>query len=192
VLSVVVPTIEGREDSYLRCVNAYHDSLDDGDYEIVRIVGAANWPTACNRGARRAIGDVLHFTSDDLEPLPGWHVDALALLAQADELPAPRVMNYTADGVWDNACDGPDGALTHFTRIPIMRRDQYDRIGPWPEIDYGADVWLSEKGRVVGIQTRMVHSYSFIHHWNQVGRLDDPGRLAEAARALEQHRAALA
>ena len=41
------------------------------------------------------------------------------------------------------------------------RRDQYERIGAWPELNYVADVWLSEKARSLGIPTRKVDAYTF-------------------------------
>ena len=62
----------------------------------------------------------------------------------------------------------------------MMSRDQYDLVGPWPRIAYYADVWLSEVARMHGIETRMVYSYQFVHHWSQVGRLDDDKTLAWA------------
>jgi hypothetical protein len=190
VLSIIIPTVVGREASLKRCRDAYVET-GPRDAEYVIVGGQPNWPAACNEGFRLAQGDRLHFTADDLEPLPGWWQEALAWLDSHDELPAPKVFNYTAQGEWDNAVDGPDKAVPHFTRIPLMTRSQYERIGPWPEIDYGADVWLSEKGRTLGIETRMIHSYAFVHHWEQVGRIDTPERLAVSARQLDELRAAL-
>ncbi len=187
MLSVIIPTITGREESYGRCLLAYVQTLPEGS-EIVTVRDKENWPTACNEGYRRAKGDVLHFTADDLEPLPGWWEQALPWLDEHDELPAPKVFNHSPDGEWDNAVDGSDGAIPHFTRIPLMTRDQYERIGPWPEIPYASDVWLSERGRTLGIETRMFHSYAFVHHWSQVGRIDSPGHLAHSDHVLNQLR----
>jgi len=185
-LGIVIPTIAGREDSLKRCMDSY--KATSPTETIVTVVhDMANWPTACNEGARRLFQsdvDTIHFTADDLEALPGWHEEAVPWLEAHQELPAPVVMNHSADGVWDNAVDGADRALTHFTRIPLMTRDQWELIGPWPEIDYGADVWLSVVARTYGIQTRMIHSYRFVHHWNQVGRLDSPERLKASHDAL--------
>jgi hypothetical protein len=190
VLSIVIPTISGREPSLKRCRDSYLADMPP-DTEFIVVQNSANWPAACNKGFRLATGDRLHFTADDLEALPGWWHEALPWLDEHDELPAPKVLNFSADGEWDNAVDGPDGGIPHFTRIPLMTRSQYERIGPWPEIDYGADVWLSEKGRTLGIETRMFHSYAFVHHWHQVGRIDSPERLARSASQLDELRAAL-
>ena len=189
MISIVLPTITGREESLERAYEGYKRTLIGEPYEIIIITDAPNWPAACNNGYAKSKGEVVHFTADDLEPLPGWHLEALLHLSVHDELPAPRVMNYRADGEFANESDGPDGARTDFTRIPIMTRDQWERIGPWPEMFYYADVWVSEKGRTLGIETRMIHSYAFIHHWCQIGRVDSRENLVESQRIMDSLRA---
>jgi len=185
-LSVVIPTFLGREETYARALASYTSTLDGTSYEIITVKDKPNWPAACNEGYRQAKGDVILFTSHDLEALPGWHIGPLLHLSVHDELPAPRVYNFLAppDGEWDNTEDGADGAIPEFTRIPIMRRDQYERIGEWPEIPYYADIWVSDKGRRVGIETRMVHGYDFIHHWCGIGRLDSRANFDASGQAL--------
>lgn len=186
MISIIVPTIQGREQSLERTLDAYRDTLTLANiYEFVVIRNASSWSSGCNQGARQALGEILHFTADDLEPLPGWWQTAVEWLNEFDELPAPRVFNHSPDGEHDNVGDGPDGALTLFTRIPIMRRDQYDRIGEWPDVDYASDVWLSEKARQVGINTRLLYGYAFVHHWSQIGRTDTPQQLDRAQMFLQ-------
>ena len=188
MISVVIPTITGREESLARTIAAYRDTLDR--LEIIVVQDEPSWPRACNVGYERSEGDILHFTADDLEPLPGWWQETLERLKEYDELPAAKVLNHSPDGPWDNHMDGDDGALTHFTRVPIMTRNQYERIGPWPEqLNYAADVWVSERARTLGIETRMCHSYAFVHHWSQIGRIDSPEVLAGADYELNRLRA---
>ena len=159
-------------------------------YELVIVENEANWPSACNEGYRRAKGDILHFSSDDLEALPGWHTEVLPALADEDALPAAVVYDWALppEGTLSNGKDGPDGAFVHFTRVPLLTRDQYERIGPWPEIDYYADIWLSEKARTLGMRTRIYYSYAFVHYWHQTGRLDSKVNLDEAGFALNRLR----
>ena len=188
MISIVVPTLTGREKTLKRCLAAYKKT-SPASVEIIVIRDKPSWPTACNLGAKQATGDILHFTADDLEPLPGWHREAVKWLKDHDELPAPKVFNYKADGVWDNEIDGPDKAIPQFTRIPLMTRGQYDRIGAWPQFNYVADIWLSAKARTLGIETRMIHSYAFVHHWESVGRVDSPEELVKASNRLKMLRA---
>lgn len=187
-LSIVVPTISGREESLARAIASYEDTLAGVPHEIIIVKDESTWPRACNVGYERSMGEVVHFTADDLEALPGWHVEPLLLLSVEDVLPAPLVWNYRHEGEPSNVEDGPDGAKTHFTRIPMMRRDQYERIGPWPEIIYYADLWVSEKGRSLGIETKMVHSYAFVHHWSQIGRVDSRRNLDQSGIDLNRLR----
>lgn len=187
MISIVIPTIQGRDETLKRCIDAYR-KLSPESTEIIVIHDQPSWPSACNLGALEATGDILHFTADDLEPLPGWHLEAVEWITDHNELPAPKVFNFSADGVWDNEIDGPDKAIPIYTRIPLMSRDQYDRIGLWPEYNYVADIWLSEKARTLGIETRMIHSYAFVHHWSQVGRVDQPGSMEVAERHLRDLR----
>jgi hypothetical protein len=186
-LSVVIPTISGREEHLARCISAYQATSPDA--ELVVVEDENSWPAACNEGYRQSKGDIVHFTADDLEPLPSWWQEVTAALETEDILPAAKVLN--ADGSWDNEGDGPDGGHPHFTRVPIMRRDQWERIGEWPEFNYVADVWVSEKGRTLGIETRMFYSYAFVHHWAQVGRRDGPQDMADAGNKLAELRAAM-
>lgn len=72
----------------------------------------------------------------------------------------------------------------------MMSVDQWNRIGPWPEqLDYCADVWVSERARTIGIETRMLHSYAFVHHWSQIGRIDTPEVIANAEHQMNLLRA---
>jgi glycosyltransferase involved in cell wall biosynthesis len=174
-VSVVVPTISGREVSLARTLASYEETLRDVDHEIIIIKDQPTWPAACNRGYEKSSGDVIHWTADDLEAMEGWHVRVLKFLAAKDELPAPRVYNFLPppEGEWANSEDGGDRAIPEFTRIPIMRRDQAERIGLWPEdLIYYADLWVTDKGRALGIETRMCHGYDFVHHWSGIGRVD--------------------
>lgn len=190
-LSVVIPTISGREESYERCLSSYRRHTADIEWEAITLKDKPNWPVACNEGFSLAKGEIVHFTADDLEVVPGWHEDAVALLRSADELPAGYVWNHSLFGDPDNVADGSSGQKTWFTRTPIMRRDQWERIGAWPNLDFYADVWLSERARKIGIETRLVGGYRFIHHWHQTGRIsNDQERVDRAYEQLEQLRRA--
>ncbi len=183
MLSIVVPTISGREESLARTLRSYQETLSGVDHELVVVKDETSWPRACNVGYRRSTGDTIHWTADDLEAVPGWYDDVPALLAQG-ELPAPVVFDYEVGGNFCNAEDGPDGALTWFTRVPVCSRAQADKIGLWPELTYYADVWFSEKARSVGIETRMLYSYAFVHHWSQIGRVDSQRNLDQSWRQM--------
>lgn len=174
VISIIVPTISGREESLARTLTAW-EKYTKVRNEIIIVQDYPTWPAACNFGAAQAEGDIIVWGADDLEPIKGWHSDLRRWFKERDELPAPRLHNYSKLApVW-NVEDGPDGAVPLFTRVPVMSRSQMERIGPWPEqLIYYADYWVSEKGRSLGIETRNLWSYAFVHHWCQIGRVDSP------------------
>ena len=171
-ISVIMPTISGREDSLARMVAAYRERTPY-DLEIINPKDHPSWPVACNAGQLLATGDILHFGSDDLEPLEGWAEPMLACLADG-YLPAPQLWDFA----WSEAMpvnqsdDGRPGNFTAFTRVPALTRAMAEAIGPWPVMDYYADNWVSDKARSLGWETRVTEGYRFVHHWNQVGRLD--------------------
>ena len=178
-----MPTISGREEWLAETLAAYEQTLAGVEYEVVVVKDESSWPRACNVGCLETSADIVLFGADDLSPLEGWWDCARDWLCRHDELPAARVMRD--NGIFDNAEDGPDKALVWFTRVPIMRRDQYERIGPWPEITYYADVWVSEKATSIGIRTRILYEYAFQHRWCHIGRVDSPGNLSESRRQLD-------
>ena len=190
-LSIVVPTITGREESLAETVEAYEQHTKGCSHEIIIIKDEPTWPEACNAGYYQSKGDNILFGADDLDPLKGWWKRALIHLRDNDELPAPRVydnMGPFGGRQFANEIDGKDGDLTHFTRIPFMRRDQWERIGPWPAVIYYMDMWVSEKARTLGIRTRMVYGFDFHHRWSQIGRVDSKENLDASGDALNRLR----
>lgn len=185
-LSVIIPTITGREESLHRTLRAYADNTRT-PYELIVVENQPNWPAACNAGAKFATGDVLHFGADDLCPCNSWYNAGVRAVLSDNELPAPPIVwNYEKGGNVGSD-DGPPGALTRFTRVPILTRAQYDAIGPWPEIIYFADVWISDRARYLGMQTRAVAGYEFVHYWHQTGRLDGDKKAMDDAYGVYQN-----
>lgn len=171
-ISVIIPTITGREESLAKVLDAYRERTPGYELEFVTPLNEHNWPTGCNVGQRKATGDIFAFGSDDLEPLEGWADAAIATLAN-NELPAPQVWDWKVEGRPVNeGQDGPPGSITAFTRVVCLTRAMAEAIGPWPDIDYYADNWVSDKARSLGWETRVTAGYGFIHHWHPVGRLD--------------------
>ena len=170
-ISIIMPTIDGREESRETMLRAYQERTPY-PIEIILKYNYPNWPAGCNAGQLDATGDVLHFGSDDLEPLAGW-ADAMLRTLAANEIPAPQLWDFVKTGAPVNErADGPPGAIPGFSRAPSLTRAMAECIGPWPEIPYYADNWVSDKGRLCGYESRVTAGYGFIHHWHPVGRLD--------------------
>jgi len=203
-LTVVLPTISGREKSLQCSIDSYDQTLKGEDYDIIVIQDAPTWPEGCNAGYYKSDSPYILFGADDLDALPGWwECGKQALVDRPMELPAPRVYDMTdesgqmrTEGEWrwanpEDGC-GEDGALTEFTRVPLMSKQQWETIGPWPSIIYYADLWLSDKARTLGIRTRMVHGFDFFHRWSQIGRVDSKKNMDESGWELRRLRREMA
>lgn len=175
LISIVVPTIKGREQSLARCIRSYHDHRPDGEaYELIQVFDQPTCGVAWNIGYAQATGRYIHFSADDLEAHDGWWNDAL-LAANNDLLVAPRILwpdgtlQYCGAGLEERA----QGTVMTFTRIPFLSRKQAEKITPIIETHYSTDVWVSEIGRLHGYQTVLGRGYLFTHHHDPHGRLDD-------------------
>ncbi len=122
-------------------------------------------------GAKRATGDYLHFTCDDIEPSAGWWEPAIEAV-EAGYIPAPQV--YGADGmpqshpVWGQA--SPDWSQVYMTSLPFVSREQFAAIVPLLTCHYFTDDWFSFRAERAGWPTRLRAGYAFTHHWASVKR----------------------
>lgn len=173
LLTVVIPTVDGREDHYERCFNAYANRTPkDWPIEIITVRNENSCGNAWQKGAEVATGRLLHFTADDLEPLDGWWIGA-AHAIENEQFPAPRLLN--ADGSLYGAYpwgDPPDGTPVAMSVIPFFRRDLWSKIGPMlPDHHYYTDNWVSWRAERAGLRiTYQGSSYAFVHHWAQAKR----------------------
>ena len=171
MISVVVPTIQGREDHYARCVAAYQRTVPADQLQLITMRDFPTCGEAWNAGAKQATGDYLHFSADDLEPHHGWLQPAIEAVRRG-YLPAPRITN--PDGALDycgyHGVELPDKAIVQMSVIPFMTAEQWAQIGPGLPIHYFSDNYLSWRGARAGYQTVVRRAFAFMHHWAQPGR----------------------
>lgn len=171
LISVVLPTITGREDHYARCAGAYR-ARTTADCEVITEWGHASVGLAWQTGAEKARGDYIHLTCDDLEPLDDWDTPAVAAVGRGC-IPAPKVTD-ARDGslqsrpVWGR--EFADGTDCGITLIPFMSRVQWEAIQPLFTGHYYTDDFISFRARQAGWPSLMCNGYAFLHHWAQPGR----------------------
>jgi hypothetical protein len=172
LITVVVPTIPGREDHLERCVTAY-TNLAAGCYTLNLVIerGHPAVGVAWQAGAEKAAGEYLHLTNDDIEPHPGWHLPAIEAV-QRGFLPAPQVHGPAGDPqslpAWGTI--GEDWAPVTMSTLPFMSRAQWEKIGPVAQVHYYADDYISYRGRKAGWPAVLRAGYSFTHYWARHGR----------------------
>lgn len=185
VVSIIVPTVPGREDHYQRCTSAYVERAAR-PFEIITEYDHPTVGRAWQAGADKAVGDYIHLTCDDLEPMEGWDTAAIAACDDGC-LPAPRVVNATTGAhesrpVW--GAEFGDGTDCGISVIPFMSRAQWEKIRPLFLGHYYTDDFISERGRALGWRPLMVNGYSFRHHWAQHRR---GAGMTEAQRMTHDH-----
>jgi hypothetical protein len=177
VISVIVPTIDGRE-SYLKdCLASY--AAHTSDYEVIVVPNKPNCGLAWTEGADLAVGSELHFSADDLQPHAGWSQAAMEVVERGF-LPAPRILNTDGslqscggEEAWER--EQPTGARAGFSRIPFLSRQQWERIRllvqPFlRDAHYFTDNAISEAARRCGIPTGVHRDFLFTHHLASAGR----------------------
>ena len=167
ILSIVIPTIAGREATLERTLTAYQDRCRPGcEFETIVIRDRPTCGDAWNAGAELAQGEYLHFGADDLEPAdPTWWAGAIAVCL-AGALPVGWVTEHDQRFGLD------------FARVPFLRRDWWPLAGPMPEqLHYFTDTLITDRLARHGIRTCQAPGFDFFHHRSMVGRDETPERL---------------
>ena len=185
MISVIVPTITGREHWLDKCLQSYLRHHPDA--QIIVVLDRPTCGEAWAIGAESAKGDYLHFTADDIELFAP--LNQACKVAASGRIPSPVVLN--SDGSTQSigaVFGGPypaDREPCPFTTVPLVTRAQYDTIGPCPSIHYGSDVWFTEQGAKHGWQTVACHGYRVIHHMAPEGRLHAGAEGGKAAQTVQ-------
>lgn len=132
VISIVIPTIPGREEHYGRSVAAYV-ARTHVRFEIIREYDHPSVGLAWQAGAEKAQGDYIALSCDDLEIQEGWDAAAMAC-CDSGRFPAPRVVNAHTGAIESRPVWGvetPDGSDTGISVVPFMSRGQYEKIAPF-------------------------------------------------------------
>ena len=170
VISIVIPTIKGREHYLERCLVSY--ALTTEDYETIILHDRPTCSMAWNEGMAEVKGEFVQFSADDIEPHPGWWQAAIDT-AQHGKIPCADLVdpagNLTHCG--DGEVALPDGQQTTIARVPFMPSGLARVICPVMENQYMSDYWISWRAAQLGWPTVVVRAYLFTHHHALEGRL---------------------
>lgn len=175
MIDLVVPTIQGREESLARCLSSYqsHAEVNPIVIEDSETCGAG-WA----KGLEQATAEYVLFACDDQECAAG--LDAAIEASDEGFIVCPRV--WTPWGTIESNggnMEEPhhiirrpqrDRTLVDYTVVPFLTRELAERIGMLADCHYCTDVWISRRGRQLGVFTQLRHGYEVIHHQEQVGR----------------------
>lgn len=178
MVSVIVPTISERA-TFLAACKAAYAAHTEAEHEVIVIRDKSVCGAAWVEGAQKATGDFIHFSADDLCPLPGWDVAAIGV-CERGYLPAPRILNDDGTLQSCGGTDGwetelPTGQETDFSRIPFLSREQWDRISDMvtpflQQTHYFTDNAIGWCANLLGIPTGVHRDYLFTHSLAEPGR----------------------
>lgn len=170
-LSVVVPTIDGREHWLLGAMDSIAQTVEDYQEIIVR-----NQPTCgkgWNIGIYQAKGDYVLLFADDLVAHPGWFEAGRKALGEG-VIPCPRILN--PDGTLQSCGtfveEAETGTPSVLARVPLLTRHMAQSLYPIFENHYMGDHWITYRGKQLGWPTQVVREMVFTHHFAMEGRID--------------------
>lgn len=171
MISVIVPTIAGREHWLERCERAYCETTED--FEFIVLNDFETCGAAWNEGLLEAQGDYVNLSADDLEPHEGWW-QAAKESVDAGVIPCARILNpdgtLQSCGTFSQEAD--DGTSSVVSRVPFLTRAMVEAMFPIFENHYMGDHWITWKGEQLGWPTRVVRDMLFTHHFASEGRVD--------------------
>lgn len=173
MISVVIPTITGREHLFEQTVAAYRETAD---VEVITVKNRTTCGEAWTAGAKLATGDFLHLSADDLIPHEGWAEAAIEAVA-SDWYPSPRLVRPDGSIESDGSMGGGMLLPEHkcvvacvSSPFPFMATTEWQEIGPCPPIHYYADDYLATMARAFGLSPMAVPAYCFTHLEGTHGR----------------------
>jgi GT2 family glycosyltransferase len=173
MVDLIVPTIEGREESLERCLASFPD------LNHIVVKGQPSCGLGWIEGIKRSGADYLLLCCDDIEADPDCDLTACIEAVDDGYLPAPVI--HRPDGGLESAGGDmnaagcllrdvqPDWTPVDFTPLPFVSRAQIKKIR-MIEAHYMTDVYLSHKGRRLGYETVLRHDFRLIHHHHMTGR----------------------
>lgn len=165
-LTVVIPTITGREDWAERCVQAYKATTPGA--EIIVVKDEPSCGHAWIEGYRRSSGRYVHFTADDITPWDGWYHECIAATSRM-QVPVADVRAPNGNQAW---CMAPLGDMGHVRNVlvPFLSRELLNYGGWLLPIHYGSDDWVSYRAIQLGLKLAICPGYVLTHHVADEGR----------------------
>lgn len=157
-LSVLIPTLSGREGELFQTVAGYRATVPDAE---ILTVSDLSWGAGLNLLAARSSGDLLLLAPDDAVPSPGWFEAAYGFLTRGIA-PGARYLRPDGSGEVDKD-EFPDGTPCTWTRLFLLQRSLFERLGPMIDTTWWADIEYSERIVDSGIPMQTCWGFSFSH-----------------------------
>jgi hypothetical protein len=170
MISIVIPTVTGRESYLANCIASY-ESRTCTEFEMIVETDHPTVGLAWQAGAEKAEGEFIHLTNDDLEPRDGWSEPAIEAIGRG-YLPAPQVYGVAGDPqappAWGSLI--PDWTPLnppHAAVVPFISREMWEKVYPLFTAHYYTDNFITARVRMAGWPCVVRSGYAFTNHWAQ-------------------------
>lgn len=177
MIDVLIPTIPERLESLERLTASL--ARTRARLNIVPIDNSETCGSGWKVGIAATTSEYVLLACDDQEFTdPDW-ADICVATVEDGYIPCPRV--WTPDGSIESQggdmnamhhltrTPQPDGLPVDYTTVPFLSREWADAIGML-DVHYCSDVWVSYRGRQLGIQTVLRHGFEVVHYQEAAGR----------------------
>jgi GT2 family glycosyltransferase len=176
VISVVVPTIKGREDLCQKTIASFRATVPADELQIIIVKDRKAIGTAWNDGAEAAQGEYLMLAADDVIVHPGW-AEAAIEAADRSLYPAPRLQKIDGSVLATGSMGGgwlltdcADWAPVVSSQFPFFSHYVWQEMGPCLDIHYFADDYLAARARSLGMNVVYREPYRITHLEGVAGR----------------------
>jgi len=191
-VSVVIPTIAGRESLCDSTVAAFRATVPTDDLQVIVVRERPTIGRAWNDGAEAADNEYLMLAADDVIPHPGWY-EAAVEATERGCYPAPRIEKVDGSllatgsmgGGW-LLTDCADWAPVVSSQFPFLRRYWWREMGPCLDVHYYADDYLAARARAAGINVAYRAGYRLTHMEGTQGRAEMVNRAMVDRLTFEQ------
>lgn len=177
-VTIVVPTVTGREESLARCLASIaRHCLWDYEVRVMRdrpTCGVA-WQDGVDQGERNGM---LWLCADDIEVLPGFF-EPMAEAVTQGYCPQAVVMNPNGSiqscGINDEdalyaPAEATDWETVRWCTTPFCSWEQWARIGPMAPWHFSTDRYFSYRASCAGYPTVVRSGARLVHYYEQVRR----------------------
>jgi glycosyltransferase involved in cell wall biosynthesis len=178
MISVVIPTIPGRENLFDQTVEALEATANGTRLQFIVPRGHKTCGEGWNAGAELADGDYLMLAADDMIPHDGW-LEAAVMAADEGVYPAPWIVNPDGSTLCCGTLgsglllsgDARDGLPVCNSPVPFMCRDRWPEIGPSIPTHCYSDDYLAFRARIAGLSVEVRRAFKFTHLDGQHGHM---------------------
>jgi hypothetical protein len=177
-LTIVCPTIDGREESFARMLASYEATIPANvDVDFISPRNCRTWGEGVVRGMAEAGRlQYVHLTADDLEALPGWFEAGRETVVRG-MYPAPLLDTFGEIAYGHPPTpDMSDWKDSQTSVIPFMTQRMWfammdQNVGEvLADLHYYSDNLMSHALRQAGVKTVGRTGYRFNHHHEMHGR----------------------